>query len=44
MDVRVHEMEGAMFKNEIKDCVNCTSRWAICGYEMLLFLHEMNDG
>ena len=44
VDVCVNEIEGAMFKNEIQDCVNYMGRWAACGQEMLLFLHEMNDG
>lgn len=44
MDVSVHQIEGAMFKNKVKDCVNYMGRWAVCEQEMLLFLHDMNDG
>ena len=44
MDVWVHEIEVAVFKNEIEDCVNYMRSWAVCGYGMLVFLDEMNGG
>ena len=31
MDVCVHETEGAIFNNEIEDCVSSMGRWAVCG-------------
>ena len=31
VDMSVHEIEGALFKNEIEDCVNYMGRWTVCG-------------
>ena len=31
VDVCVHEIEGAIFKNKMEDCVNYMGKWAVCG-------------
>ena len=41
--VCVYEIDG-MFNSELKDCTNHMVKWAISGQEMLVFLHEVNDG
>ena len=39
----VYEIDG-MFNSELTDCTNHMVKWAISGQEMLIFLHEVNDG
>ena len=31
VDMCVYEIEGAVFKKEIEDCVNYMGRWTVCG-------------
>ena len=40
--MRVHELEAAMFDDEVKGGVHYMGRWAVCGHEVLVFFHEVN--
>ena len=42
--MRVHEFEDAMFDDEIEYYAHYVGWWAVFEQQMLVFLHEVNQG
>ena len=42
--MRVHEFEGAVFEDEVEYDMHYMGQWTVCGQQVLVFFHEVNQG